>query len=200
MTRAPLALLLAAGGLAAPAQAVAADTSLRCDGGIVSVGDFKVDLLAKCGEPALVEERLDKRWAGPGVRSAVTVEQWTYNFGPNRFLQFVTLVTGKVTAVERGGYGYPPERLRPAPPAPRPGCAPSEPAVGDSTLDLLARCGEPATRDTRLDLRANGAGGTTAVQVEVWTWDFGPRHFLLIVTLENGKVTEVGHGGYGYAR
>jgi hypothetical protein len=199
MSRTPQALLLVAAGLLGPAPAPAADSSFRCDGGLVSVGDSKVDLLARCGEPTLVEERPAKQWTSTGARAFVTVERWTYNFGPNRFLQFVTLVTGKVTAVERGSYGYPPERLRPTP-APRTACSASGPSVGDSSLDLLARCGEPTARESRLELRPTGDGGSSTVQVEIWTWDFGPRHFQEIATLEDGKVTEVGHGGYGYAR
>jgi len=194
-----MALLLAAAALGAPDRVPGTETTLRCDGGIVSVGDSKLDLLAKCGEPALVEVWLEERWAGPGARSAATVERWSYNFGPNRFLQFVTLATGKVTTVERGSYGYPPERLQLARSVPRRECTPSDPAVGDSALDLLAKCGEPAAREAREDWRPDGAGGSH-VHVEVWTYDFGPRQFLRIVTLENGKVTEAARGGYGYAR
>ena len=43
---------------AAPARA---DSSIRCSGGLVSVGDARVDLLGKCGLPALEERRLESR-------------------------------------------------------------------------------------------------------------------------------------------
>ena len=89
----------------APA-AVRAD-SLRCAGGLVSVGDTKLDLLGKCGEPALVdphtEERgrvqLDAQQVATTRRAVVTVEQWTYDFGPSSFVQLVTLEGGKVIAI-----------------------------------------------------------------------------------------------------
>jgi hypothetical protein len=193
-----LAVLAAGGSLALWPRSARAD-SIQCDGGIVSVGDSKIDLLGKCGPPALVDERPDKRWTSTGGRALVAVEQWTYNFGPNRFLQFVTLVDGRVTRVDRGGYGYPPERLSGPPTTGRARCDPADLRVGDSKLDLLAKCGEPAVKESRLEKRP-GAGGAVTVQVDVWTYDFGPQSFVEHATLEDGKVTRVDRGGYGYAR
>lgn len=190
-------VLLAAAALAASPAALA-DSSIRCEGGIVSIGDSKLDLLGKCGPPALVDERFDRRQAASGFRAEVSVEQWTYNFGPNRFLQIVTLVDGKVAAVERGGYGYPPEKLA-EPRQARARCDSSAIRVGDSKVDLLAKCGEPALEDTRLERRPDAAGRTTLVKVDVWTYDFGPQRFVQFVTLENGKVVLVERGSYGYA-
>jgi hypothetical protein len=173
------------------APAAARADSIRCDGGIVSVGDAKIDLLGKCGPPSLVEDR----W-----RRKTAVERWTYNFGPDRFLQFVTLVDGKVALVERGGYGYPPERLAERQERGRPRCDGSGIHVGDSKLDLLAKCGEPAIQESRLERRGDAAGRGSFVRVDVWTYDFGPRSFVQFATLENGTVVRVEHGSYGYAR
>ena len=74
--RALLSLLAVA--LAAPA---AADDSLDCPGGIVAVGDAKIDLLGKCGPPSL-QEVVDYSLAtllryglpGAGRRASATVE------------------------------------------------------------------------------------------------------------------------------
>jgi hypothetical protein len=171
---------------------------MRCDGGIVSVGDAKIDLLGKCGPPALVEERPDKQWTSTGGRALVSLERWTYNFGPSRFLMFATLVDGKVLRFERGGYGYPPEKLagRQAPGRAR--CDSSAIRVGDAKIDLLAKCGEPAIQETRLERRFDGVG-MAVVDVDLWTYDFGPQSFVEHVTLEDGKVVLVERGGYGYA-
>jgi hypothetical protein len=128
------------------------------------------------------------------------VERWTYNFGPNRFLQLVTLVNGKVAAVERGGYGYPPEKIAGTQEPGRARCETSAIRVGDSKLDLLAKCGEPALQESRLERRGDGAGRGRFVQVDVWTYDFGPQSFVQHATLENGKVVLVERGSYGYAR
>jgi hypothetical protein len=199
-----LAMALAAG----PARA---DDSLRCDGGLVAAGDTALDLLAKCGQPALREDRVVERAVVVGAyerRDASVVERWTYNFGPERFLQVVTLEGGKVRHVQRGGYGYPPERLRPRPAAGPARCEPDL-HVGDTTVDVLAKCGEPTLRDRREEQRAvivavsTGEGQVerrVTVGVETWTYDLGPDRFLVIATLEDGKVVSVERGGYGYAR
>jgi hypothetical protein len=151
--------LLTGLGLAAAflAPGAALADSLRCDGGLVAVGDTKLDLLGKCGRPALSEQRTVDRGgavlSGGAPRLAsrvatVTVETWTYNHGPRQFVQYVTLEGGRVVAVERGGYGYdlPGADMGPAF-IPRARCGHLSIHEGDRTFDLLARCGEPATRD-----------------------------------------------------
>jgi hypothetical protein len=209
--------LAAAAVLAAvlPAAGVAgSDSSIRCAGGLVSVGDATIDLLGKCGAPALREGRSDLTsvaWRGDGGAvkraSAVTVERWTYDFGSSRFLMFVTVEGGKVTLIERGGYGYaqadpPPVVIR------RARCEPSALHVGDAKLDVLARCGEPALterRDDLLRLSAEVMNGvivsrTTPIVAELWTYDFGPQTFVRFVLLEDGVVTRIDTGSHGYAR
>lgn len=205
-----LAALLLAGAGAARAD------SISCDRGIVSTGDSKLDLLAKCGEPALMEARLEERshfQMSPDGRSGrsrsvtVTVERWTYNFGPRRFLQFVTLETGRVVQVERGGYGYALEE-RPRPPRGL-GLARCDQLafhLGDSTFDVLSRCGEPALREEKQVSRsayapsAGGAvvGGSAGATVEVWTYNFGSRTFIRYLQFEDGVLVRVETGGYGY--
>jgi hypothetical protein len=206
--RLQLACSLAVALVAGPSRA---DDSIRCDGGLVTAGDTTLDLVAKCGPPALREERLVERTAvlrdaDPGVsreiRDIGVVERWTYNFGPNRFIEFVTVGGGKVRHVERGGYGYPPERLNPRPAAGPSRCEP-ELRVGDATLDVLAKCGEPALRDRRDEQRVLLAAASerrVTVAVETWTYDLGPDRFVVIATLEDGMVVSLERGGYGYAR
>jgi hypothetical protein len=207
MSRSLAGFAVALCALAGPATA---GDSLRCLGGIVGVGDHKIDLLGKCGEPALQEARLEDRWQALPTKhghtrlvrgGAVTVERWTYNFGERQFLQFVTIEMGKVTAVERGGYGYDLPR-GPAEPAPIPRavCEPSAIRAGDSTFDLLARCGEPALRDSPETSNAAGGGGAAQSSLEVWTYDFGPSSFVRFVHIDAGKVVRVETGSYGYAR
>lgn len=198
-----------------PAAALAggSDTSIRCAGGLVSLGDATIDLLGKCGQPALREGRTDLTsvaYQADGAKvkraSAVTVERWSYDFGPRRFLMFVTVEGGKVTFIERGGYGY--AAAEPvAVSIRRARCAPAAIHVGDSRLDLLARCGEPALserRDDLLRLTADVTSGvavsrTVPVTVEVWTYDFGPQTFIRFVRLEDGVVAAVDTGSHGYA-
>jgi hypothetical protein len=191
--------------------------SINCDRGIVSTGDSKLDLLAKCGEPALMEARLEERShyqvsqdgrSGAGHSVTFKVERWTYNFGPQRFLQFVTLETGRVTSVERGSYGYTVEQRRKPPRGL--GLARCDQLafhLGDSTFDVLSRCGEPALREekqvTSSAFGSAGAGpvtgGSAGAGVEVWTYNFGSRTFVRYLEFENGVLVRVETGGYGYS-
>ena len=112
--RASLAGLLAALAAFAP-PAAGWESSVRCDGGIVSVGDLRLDLLGKCGRPAWVEARDESRMtslplgesrvATEIVEAVVTVEQWTYDFGPNRLMQRVRFVAGQVDSIVTLGKG-----------------------------------------------------------------------------------------------
>jgi hypothetical protein len=198
-----LCRLLALAALLAlrPARAGAED-SIRCGGGLVSLGDSKLDLLGKCGAPTLVEvtEETPARQAG---RALVAAERWTYNFGPSQFVMVVTLRAGRVAFVERGARGYDLAPPPPPRPIPRARCDANAIREGDLTFDLLARCGEPASRDARFERRAVGpAGGRrlfSDVTVEVWTYDFGPSALLRFVELVDGKVVAVSTGGHGYS-
>jgi hypothetical protein len=212
--RALATALVLASLVPAPARA-SSDSSIRCRGGIVSVGDATIDLLGKCGEPAMREGRTDLttvayRAEGDRVKqaSAVNVERWTYDFGPRAFLMFVTVEGGKVTLIERGGYGYTTPNAEPPPvPLRRARCEPNALHVGDAKIDVLNRCGEPTLAERRDQLRTvshlvNGVIHERSVSVvaEVWTYDFGPQTLVRFVLLEEGVVTRIDSGGYGYTR
>lgn len=210
--RAALALAV----LAVPALPRAGtESSIGCSGGIVAVGDTKLDLLGKCGVPTLREAQEESRGqlvlfgqgaaVAGGRRVSATIERWSYDFGPRRFTQVFMLEGGRVTAIDRGGYGYAKDAAPVVPAIPSATCESSALREGETTLDLLAKCGEPAARDRHLVERAvavREAGNTVlvtrAVEVEVWSYNFGPNRFLHLVTLEDGKVIGVDRGGYGY--
>jgi hypothetical protein len=207
-----LAAALLASLLPAVAGAGGAESSLRCQGGIVSVGDATVDLLGKCGLPTLREIRTYETGAvgtiGPGFgrANAATSERWTYDFGPQQFLMFVTVEGGRVFSIERGSYGYARPEESP-PPVRRALCDTSAIHVGDSKLDLLARCGEPTLMEMRkenlalVDPRdALLVSRAFPRDVEVWTYDFGPQQFVRFAILADGVVIRVDTGGHGYAR
>lgn len=102
-------LLLACLGAAAPAHA------LRCGTGVVSEGDSTFELLHTCGEPTMTErtERPIPYQVYDGflgdyvtVYDSVPVDIWTYNFGPRRFVQRITIEAGRIKRIESLGYGY----------------------------------------------------------------------------------------------
>jgi hypothetical protein len=211
-----LLLPLLAGAAAAGAAPALADGSIRCEGGLVSQGDARIDLLGKCGLPALQERRVESRTAAAGTRTAgalrsvgAVIEEWTYDFGPRSFVQVVTLENGRVRSVERLSYGHASDG-RPAPVRlPRATCGDlAGIGEGDGKLDVLARCGEPALRDAWEETRTIyardrregvAASESTTVQLETWTYDLGRNRFVQFVTFENGRVIRIRSGSYGYA-
>src|SRR4051812_4760859 len=72
----------------------------------ISEGMSSVTVLERCGQPAVVDSR-DEEWHaddGTPVQTD-TVERWTYDLGPQRFIRIFTLRNGIVTKSRTGGYG-----------------------------------------------------------------------------------------------
>jgi hypothetical protein len=86
----------------------------QCEPSQLHVGDAKIDLLSRCGEPALAERRDDLLRLTAAVADGVRVtrelpivsEVWTYDFGPSTLVRFVYLEDGVVTRIETGSHGY----------------------------------------------------------------------------------------------
>lgn len=174
--------------------------SFNCRGGIISTGDGSIDVLAKCGEPDSREshqEELSER-LGDNTRQKtfITVEEWTYNFGPTQFMRTVILKNGVVTDVRTGNYGY----VNPAEPAARE-CSEQLVSIGDSKTDVLAKCGEPSLTNAHVEEfreRLDDTTRTVSVNVEEWTYNLGPTRFVRILTFRNSKLTDIKTGNYGY--
>lgn len=87
--------------------------SMRCGSKLVMVGDAKIDIRAKCGEPALrenivrshsVKKSKSKRGSTVEDRSRVD-DQWTYDFGPQDFIYTLTFEGVELKSIGRGGRG-----------------------------------------------------------------------------------------------
>ena len=174
--------------------------TLNCPGGIISAGDRSIDVLAKCGRPDSKESHREElsQMLGDNVKqkTSVTVEEWTYNFGPIQFMRIVVLKNGVVDDVRTGTYGYPAKTES----APR-DCSGQIVSVGDSKFDVLAKCGEPTTKDTRVEEFKEKLDDTERkvfITVEEWTYNLGPNRLMRILTFRNSKLTDIRTGGYGY--
>jgi hypothetical protein len=118
LSMAMMVLLTAAG------VAISADT-MRCGTRLIIIGDPADKLLTECGSPTTVDEWEEERVyhfrtpphpdqfrtyehyeKGYRVRKFVKVELWTYNHGPNRFIEYVRIENGKIVKIETGKYGY----------------------------------------------------------------------------------------------
>ena len=80
-----------------PAQA------LRCNGGLVSEGDYKFDVLRRCGQPYFVDAWQDPYFYG---LSFGFVEDWYYNFGPSYLIRILRLRNGRLVDILTGDYGF----------------------------------------------------------------------------------------------
>lgn len=119
-TNLKLPLALAALGVIGLQASAHADGSLRCKTRLVSPGAAAYEVRSLCGTPDDTQTRTESRT----VRRAITVpcatgycssmvdetitvnvEEWIYDFGPQRFMQFLTFESGKLIHIRSGGYG-----------------------------------------------------------------------------------------------
>lgn len=171
-----------------PAQA------LRCDNRIVQEQDSMLQVLARCGEPALRDRHPPSLHYGYG-NFGYPEETWYYNFGPRRLLHILSFRNQRLTRIKTDGYGFRPIT--------NPQCRPNSIVRGMSKLQLLGHCGEPEHRSAHYVLRPQlhhgEVIGHSGVLRESWLYNFGSRHLLREVRLEDGSVTEVRtDGDYGY--
>ena len=61
-------------------------------------------------------------------------------------------------------------------------------SVGDPTIELLQKCGEPDLKEL---IKTNG------FIIEKWTYNCGSKRFMKILTLKGGKVQRVEVADYG---
>ena len=113
--------LAALGSLIFVPQLTHALSSMRCCNDLVGLGDHPIEVLAKCGEPVYVDERviyhvkkIDRKH--PHARRdahvqkethvPVSIETWVYNFGPNRFMREAWFVDGRLERVRTLRRGF----------------------------------------------------------------------------------------------
>ena len=181
-----------------PFQAYA--DSISCDEGIVSSGDTAVDLVMKCGQPEWKDSRtekiVDKSDKDIKRKTYITIEEWTYNFGPSRFLRIVTLRNGVITEIGTGKYGTS-KGSDDAGPA----CGGRIISVGETKPEILIKCGAPLyTSSHQEELKEHfddSSSRKVIVTVEEWTYNFGPHRFMRVITFRNGTVVDIRTGGYG---
>ncbi|MGH8547819.1 MAG: DUF2845 domain-containing protein [Methylococcales bacterium] len=89
-------LLLAAG----PAFA------LRCGNKIVAIGDRFHRVQRLCGDPAFVDTYDQPILVYGFAQGYNHFDVWTYNFGPNRFMQELIFQNGALRFINQLHYGY----------------------------------------------------------------------------------------------
>jgi hypothetical protein len=161
------------------AQAAAAD-SLRCGGKLLKPEDTKARLVAACGRPlsrdvVAVVRALDD---GQQVRAAYT-ETWSYETPSVSGFQVLRFESGRLVG----------EGMR---------CEAGLVEEGDTTVTVLQKCGEPATRDTAGLVNEPPGPASAAVLseslVEQWVYSEGEGTLLRIVTLRDGRIESIETG------
>jgi len=96
---------------------------MQCNDRLVTSGDTLYQVRSLCGEPDDARHRVEYRTVrvrrpgtcvqgqGPCTSEVeqtieVVIDEWTYDFGKNRFLKFLCFEQGKLVRVTEGSYGH----------------------------------------------------------------------------------------------
>ncbi|UCH80491.1 MAG: DUF2845 domain-containing protein [Nitrospiraceae bacterium] len=219
--------------------------ALRCGSDLILKGDRKIEVLKACGESEFREEWEEEtvthitgetdelrgdliigRETNIGKSHVNHLEKWTYNFGSNRFIQYLTFLNGRLRKIEDGPKGIDRDTLS--------GYTKSRCSQlideGDMKIEVIIKCGDPYSIEFYWEERFSGVSSAVRtrkiprffkdgnefkkdfrmkrekihqqkrkfVNIEEWTYNFGPGHFLNFITFENGKVVKVEDGDYGF--
>jgi hypothetical protein len=100
-----------------PAGVAGADSALRCGSRIVSIGATPPEVTDRCGEPVYVEQWEEggdgyvsqlfdyetERYLAPRlIKAPLRMERWTYDFGTNKFIRYLTFQNGRLIKIETG--------------------------------------------------------------------------------------------------
>lgn len=88
--------------------------ALRCGRQLVQVGDHKLDVLDRCGEPQWTDQRMGVR--GSRLRhpygalelnqfEQILIDEWVYNFGPRKFKQYLYFENSILKKIDNLDYG-----------------------------------------------------------------------------------------------
>ncbi len=81
----------------------------HCNFDIISLGSTTAEVNARCGEPDLIDQRYEtitRRIAGGRRQVTVTVDEWTFNLGPTRFMRTLTFRNGNLVDIQTNEKGF----------------------------------------------------------------------------------------------
>ncbi len=75
-------------------------------------------------------------------------------------------------------------------------------SLGDTKAEVIIKCGAPVWKDDWTDQIINDVNTVDELRVSVarerWVYNLGPNSFLRFLSFENGRLTDISMGGYGY--
>jgi hypothetical protein len=81
----------------------------RCSFNTLSLGTTTAEITALCGEPDMKEQRYETvSHPTPGGRRevSVSIDEWTFNLGPNHFMRILTFRNGSLESIKTGERGF----------------------------------------------------------------------------------------------
>lgn len=164
--------------------------ALRCGNRVIAAAAQDFQVRASCGEPFWTDrytniEVIGAR--GPLERQReVQLDVWYYNFGPRQLMRALLFRDGILLREDTLGYGVAELGAD---------CNPRSDYAGVSVGELVAHCGEPASRRSRSDALVHrprpGIELWRDQRREEWVYDFGDRHPARILRLVDGRVSGV---------
>ena len=163
-----------------------------CDGFLVSPGEKREEVVEKCGEPAWRDVRADEG-AEEGSLPGAT-EEWIYDFGHSQLLEFLRFRDGRLVTIRSGVHGFGGSRGA--------DCGyGANLTLGDSKLEVVAKCGEPTGGGTAgkepLPPEGSDQRRQELLARDQWVFDFGPEKFVHYLIFRHGRLMEIRSGGFG---
>ena len=161
--------------------------AMRCGNRIVDVGTQDFQVRDRCGEPFYADTyyatEVYGNYGPVAQYREVQYDVWYYNFGPHDLMRRFVFRDGVLMREETLGYGV--NEIGSD-------CNPNRDYTGVSVGELVARCGEPASRRQAYDAIVNrpipGYARWRDQRREQWIYDFGENRFLRAFHLLNGRV------------
>lgn len=180
MIRIPASLWLLTILGAGPVHAEELPDSIRCDGSIIDVGEIDAKILAKCGTPTYQTDV---------VRYVVIHTQYWIDEFRNR------TILDEYAATYDDALSFPSYRSSLIP--------------HGHSHDFLYQRSASATGNPRIVKRKGGQRQgqkghsiwdcqIVEERMQRWVYNLGPGRFIRILTLHNGRLVGLEHGGYGY--
>jgi hypothetical protein len=165
--------------------------AMRCGTRLVGSGDYDFQVRERCGDPYWIEDHYRLIVAGANSPLQTTQEiiytAWFYNFGANRLLVRVLFRDGRFLREDTLDRGV--NEIGDS-------CGPAKLVKGMSSGELVAYCGEPASRSAQQGSTqrrlARGAYSIAEDYRETWVYDLG-GDFLYVLHLRNGHTDAVEH-------
>jgi hypothetical protein len=164
--------------------------ALRCGTRLVTEGSQDFQVRDRCGDPFYADtyvttEVFGARGPIEQFRD-VQYDVWYYNFGPRNLMRRFVFRDGVLLREETLGYGV--DEIGDD-------CNPNRDYRGVSVGELIARCGEPASRRTNYDTFVRrpipGYERYRDQRREEWIYDFGENRFLRLIRLIDGRVEDI---------